>query len=385
MMKDLQETRGTLAGRQDSGVELADVDKKKQAKQLDDAFDVYLRHGPEGLNPEQRGMMSQRFVREGAESRTAQTVTTTGGGYLIPQGFSDKLEESLKFYGGVEQAATVFETETGNTLPYPTVDDTSNTGRLLAINTAATETAVTYGVINFAAYKFSLRHGDGAGRAAAGLGVRSQHAPRERLGDSVGPRAQHVSDDGHGLVAAAGYRRRFVERLTAAGASTVTYDELLALEHSIDPAYRNKAFGAGFMFNDGTLLKLRQMKDGEGRPLWQAGTPAARPTRSNGWPYVINQDMAAMTTGLKPILFGALKKFKVRKVKGFTLLRLSERYAELHQVAFLAFTRMDRTCSTRAPIRASTSRWRNRRGRRERMLIGIRSRRPVSSCQKRAL
>ena len=61
----------------------------------------------------------------------------------------------------------------------------------------------------------------------------------------------------------------------------------------------------------------------------------------SGWRYVINQDMAAMTTGLKPVLFGALKKFRVRNVKGFTLLRLAERYAELHQVAFLAFTRMD--------------------------------------------
>jgi HK97 family phage major capsid protein len=74
-----------------------------------------------------------------------------------------------------------------------------------------------------------------------------------------------------------------------------------------------------------------------GRPASVGGAPDTL----YDFPYTINQDMAAMTTGLKPILFGALKKFKVRKVKGFTLLRLVERYADYHQVGFLAFTRMD--------------------------------------------
>ena len=75
--------------------------------------------------------------------------------------------------------------------------------------------------------------------------------------------------------------------------------------------------------------------------MWQAGMNAGSPDTLFGYPVTINQDMPAMTTGLKPILFGALKKFKIRKVKGITLVRLNERYGELHQVAFLAFTRWD--------------------------------------------
>jgi HK97 family phage major capsid protein len=129
--------------------------------------------------------------------------------------------------------------------------------------------------------------------------------------------------------------------VTAAGASTVTADELLALIHSIDPAYRNPAFGAAFMLNDGSLLKLRQIKDGDGRPLWQPGVGEGAPNTIFGYPYVINQDMAAMTTGLKPVLFGAIKKFMIRRVKDVTVLRLAERYADYHQVGYVAFTRFD--------------------------------------------
>jgi HK97 family phage major capsid protein len=49
----------------------------------------------------------------------------------------------------------------------------------------------------------------------------------------------------------------------------------------------------------------------------------------------------AATTGTKAILFGALQKYLIRDVLSVTLLRLDERYADFHQVAFLAFARAD--------------------------------------------
>lgn len=330
LQADLAASQPVVAGRQDT----RESEKNDRAAKADEAFELYLRHGREGLNPEQRALLRP-------ESRAAQTVTTTGGGYLIPQGFSNMLEESMKAYGNVEAAADVFSTETGNTLPWPTVDDTTVSGRLLAINTAVTETAITYNVVNFAAYKFSSdmvtvpvelmqdSAFDVPSHVAGVLGVR------------LGRVHNDYQTDGSGSGQPAGIVTGASSGVTAAGTGTVTYDELLDLEHSIDPAYRSEAFGCGFMFNDGTLKKLRQMKDGEGRPLWQAGTTGGAPDTINGWPYHINQDMAAMTTGLKPILFGALKKFKIRKVKEIVLLRLDERYADNHQVAFLAFTRFD--------------------------------------------
>lgn len=318
----------------------AEQRKINQGK-IDDAFAAYLRYGKEGMDAEQRSIMAGRFTRDGVENRAAQTVTTSGGGYLIPEGFSNQLEVSLKQYGGMETVADVFTTETGNNLPWPTVNDTTVSGRLLAINTAATETAVTYGVVDFASYKFSSDMVTVPVELMQDSAFDVQSHLAEILGTRLGRVHNDYWTDGSGSSQPQGIVTGSSSGVTAAATGAVTADEILDLIHSVDPAYRNAAFGAGFILNDGSLKKLRQLKDGEGRPLWQAGVAQGEPDSIFGFPYLINQDMAAMTTGLKPILFGARKKFKIRKVKGITLLRLDERYAPEHQVAFLAFTRMD--------------------------------------------
>ena len=41
------------------------------------------------------------------------------------------------------------------------------------------------------------------------------------------------------------------------------------------------------------------------------------------------------------MIYGDLTKYIIREVRGITLMRLDERCAELHQVAFLAFARYD--------------------------------------------
>ena len=101
------------------------------------------------LAPEEMHLMQSKKV---GDIQNAQTVTTTGGGYLIPQGFSDKLEEALKWFGGILGEVDVFETETGQPLPWPTDNDTANKGRMLAINTQLTETDITFGQVTFNAY-----------------------------------------------------------------------------------------------------------------------------------------------------------------------------------------------------------------------------------------
>src|SRR3546814_3150403 len=65
---------------------------------------------------------------------------------------------------------------------------------------------------------------------------------------------------------------------TTAAVAAFTFDELMDLVHSIDPAYR-AASTCRFMFNDSTLLSMRKLKDGDGNYLWQpadgrTGAPA---------------------------------------------------------------------------------------------------------------
>ena len=51
--------------------------------------------------------------------------------------------------------------------------------------------------------------------------------------------------------------------------------------------------------------------------------------------------MPAATTGLVSVVFGDFSYYIVRDVMDITVLRLVERYAELAQVGYLAFSRHD--------------------------------------------
>ena len=51
--------------------------------------------------------------------------------------------------------------------------------------------------------------------------------------------------------------------------------------------------------------------------------------------------MPQMTTGQKSVVYGNFRKYIVRAIKGITLVRLTERYAERGQVGLFAFCRRD--------------------------------------------
>src|SRR5262245_61671777 len=69
---------------------------------------------------------SPHAVREWRER--AQTITTTGGGYTIPDDVMQPLERALLYYGPMRQSSTIVRTERGSDLPWPTVNDTSTSG-----------------------------------------------------------------------------------------------------------------------------------------------------------------------------------------------------------------------------------------------------------------
>jgi HK97 family phage major capsid protein len=119
---------------------------------------------------------------------------------------------------------------------------------------------------------------------------------------------------------------------------SIVYADLVDLEHSVDPNYRQ---GAKWMMNDSSLKVLKKLVDTQGRPLWMPGLVTGAPDTILGYGFVINNDMATMATSGKSVLFGDFSKYIIRDVADVSLLRLDERFAEFHQVAFLAFSRHD--------------------------------------------
>jgi HK97 family phage major capsid protein len=315
------------------------------------AFEQWVRFGFNGLNPEQREIMATRRTIIAAselpdEVRAQAVGSGAGGGFLVPQGFSEELEKALKAFGGMRQAARLFPTPTGNDIPWPTVDDTANVGELLAENVAAAVQDVAFGQVILKAYKYSskvvLVSMELLQDSFFDIGTILRDLLAERIGRITNTHFTTGTGTGQpqGVVTGAPLGKVGIAGQTTA----VIYDDLVDLEHSIDPMYRP---GSIFMMNDSTLKVIKKLKDSAGRPIWMPGLTASLQTGQEafnsilGYPYVINQDMAVMAANAKSILFGNFSKYIVRDVREFTLLRLEERYAEFGQVGFLAFSRAD--------------------------------------------
>jgi len=276
------------------------------------------------------------------EYRVGLDVATSGAGKeTIPQGFVYALEQALLAYGGVRLNATVIRTDAGNALPYPTMNDTTNKGAILAEATtigASVDPAFAQLILN--AFKYSskpiLMSYELTQDSAFDLGA--------LVGDWLGTRIARIQNDhfttGAGTTLPKGLTVAAVVGKAAASMTTFTSDEVIDLIHSVDPAYRP---GASFMFHDTVLATIRKLKESTTNAyIWQPGLQNGVPDRLLGYRYTINQSMSAtFTTGQKLVLFGDLSKYLIRDVSTIRLVRLEERYADTDQIAFIAFMRTD--------------------------------------------
>jgi HK97 family phage major capsid protein len=315
------------------------------------SFSNFLRNGIDGLEADEKQFMASKFVSNAggtAIRNTMSTTTSSQGGYVVPTGFSDELEKALKFYGGILENVGEIKTETGNTLPWPTVNDTANKGRIIGQNAQVTNTDVSFGSVSFGAYIFS------SDAVLVPLALLQDSyfnldaLIASLLGERLGRLLNNKLTVGGGTTEPIGLSTAAVTAAQSVGGasgqtSSVIYDDLVDLEHKVDPAYRSRA---KYMFHDTTLKVIKKLKDGNLRPLWQpginAGFGAGMPSTILDHEYIINNDVATMSASAVSILFGDFSKYKARRVAGgTTVMRLVERYADYLQVGYIGFLRAD--------------------------------------------
>ena len=286
------------------------------------------------------------WARRNEETRAAMGTTSGAvGQYTVPDAAMQALEVSLLAFGGMRQVATVIRTDSGAPLPIPTSDDTSNKGAILTENIEASEVDITFGQLVLDSFKYSSKYV----LVSVELLQDSAINVAEFIGKALGERIGRITND-HFTTGDASSKPNGIVTASSAGATatgltaTTTYDLIVDLVHSIDPAYRANG---KFMMHDGALKMLKKIKvlqysgDTTGVPLWSPGLAPGAPDTVLGYPYVINQSMTTPATTVKSILFGDLSKYIIRDVRDVSLLRLDERFATFHQVAFLAFSRHD--------------------------------------------
>ena len=289
------------------------------APTYEDVFYKHLRalgEVGEPLTAEERAILRRGSVN--VEAR-AQTTTDAEGGYTVPQQLAAGIVKSMAAWGPMYDPGITSEmvTSGGGLIDLPTVDDTGsgvNTHTEGAtLDDDGTDDAV-FGNKQLGAFEFDT----GFLRLSLALindsAVAMQPVLEDLLGERLGRRANLELTTGSGSSAPNGIVTAATVGVTAASATAVTTDELLDLEHSVDPAYRQSRRTA-YMFNDLTLRNVRKLKNSEGDYIWQQGNIVnGVPDTINGRPFYINQAMPAMTTGLRSMVFGDFSKYWVRKV-----------------------------------------------------------------------
>ncbi|MCP3820071.1 phage major capsid protein [Streptomyces sp. A3M-1-3] len=330
-----------------SGGEEAREIGEDRAKQYRDAFGMYLRGGMEKLSTEQRMLLMDHQV----DVRAQSTGVDTAGGFLVPEGFRDSITETMKAYGGILSLATVINTSTGNDLPWPTNDDTSNEGEILGENTAAGEQDVTLGQRKLKAYTFSSKQVKVALQLLQDSAFNLDQWLPGKLGERIGRRVAGALATGTGVDQPEGITTNTTvgKQGTTGQTTSIIYDDLVDLEHSVDMAYRANA---RYVMNDAMLKVIRKLKDTQGRPLWVPIPAPGFPATINGFQYTIDNKMPVPAASAKTIVFGDIAKgYLVRQVQDVQMMRLTERYAEYLQVAFLGFSRLDGMVDDSAAIR----------------------------------
>lgn len=294
--------------------------KQGGKKGADDTIDavtavaLYLRHG--------NNVTAEQAV---AIRNAMSTTTPAEGGYTVPAEIAAMVVDSLKAFGGMREVAQVITTAGGNALNWPTSDGTAEVGEIVAENAAATGADITFGTVAVNPYKYSSKKIALPVELIQDSAIDVVQFVVNRLAQRLGRITNQHYTTGTGSSQPFGVMARAATGKTGTTGQTLTviYDDLIDLIHSVNSAYRSR--GARFMLRDTSVAVIRKLKDTTGRPIWNPGDAegiaTGTPATICGYPYTVNDDVAAMAANAKSIAFGDFSQFVIRDVAGSTSMR----------------------------------------------------------------
>jgi len=317
-------------------------------KEYNAAYENFLRG--RNLTAEDRGILTAH--QADMEMRAQGIATDAAGGFTVPEGFAGMITERMVDFSGLLGAAnaggnggpTLLRTGSGNTIPFPTNDDTGNVGELLAENTQVNELDTVFGARNLSAYMFSSKLIRVSLQLLQDEAVNLQSYLANILGKRLGRAVAPYFANGTGTAQPTGLATAATDNaLNLSVGAGLTYAHLLNFEHSLDPSYRSRAT---WVFNDATLKILKGLLDSQNRPLWlpqntgSIADPLSRPTLL-GYKYIVDQSFDNVVIGGNYMAFGDLSEFIIREILGVNMFRFNERYMDFLQIGWMGYARYD--------------------------------------------
>lgn len=306
---------------------------------LDRAFNHYLRTGVENDD-----LQELRAQSEGVGSE---------GGFTVPEGFLNRLVETMLAFGGIANACETITTTTGNALPWPTLDDTANSGEVVQEGGVWSSGAdLQFGSASLGAHTYAAGGGSSLPiRLSIELLQDSAFDVEAVVSRKLGERlaraqAPHLIT-GTGVQQPKGLVHGLTGIELADDTAGVTYDDLITFIHSVDPAYRS--MGCAWAFNDLSLSTIHKIKDSNGDPIWRPDNADIGAGLGGGvllgYPVIIDQGFPDIDVDDNAQNWGAFGNFMlgmiVRRVRDTVIVVNPWTRASNRQVEYSAYARMD--------------------------------------------
>ena len=306
----------------------------KKTTTLHDAVALYLRKGM-NLSAQELAMVQNAM----------STTTGSEGGFTVPTEIATMVIDSLKTFGGMRSVANIIRSSAGNDWQYPASDGTSEVGEIVGQNAAATGQDITFSQVPLVTYKYSSKKIALPWELVQDSVIDIVAFVVNRLATRLGRITNTHFTVGTGSSQPFGIVTRAASGKvgTTGQTTTVIYDDLVDLEHSVDPAYRRNA---AYMMNDASVKVIRKIKDSQNRPIFVPGYEAGAvvnggaPDSLMGRRIVVNQDVAVMAANAKSILFGDFSLYTIRDVMSAEVRRFDDSAFALNgQVGFCGWQR----------------------------------------------
>lgn len=312
--------------------------ERPEASAVVQIFHKWARNGDKALSADD-------WAQVNAAMSGNPAVNPEQGGYTVPTTLVGTVLEAQKAFGGMLEAADVINTAGGGPLSYPTTDGTGEEGEIVPESQSASDEDISFGTKSLGAYKFSSKVVTVPFELLQDSAVDIEALVMGRLNMRLARVKNRLFTVGTGTGQPMGANTAAAlgKQGAVSAVPVLTYEDLVDLEHSVDPAYRAVA---KFMFHDQALAMIRKIKDTTGRPIYvpalSDGSVGGAPARVNNRDIIINQHMPVPAPGARSILFGDFKTYKVRNVMDMTMFRFTDSaYAKKGQVGFLAWMRAD--------------------------------------------
>lgn len=320
---------------------------QREPETLDKAFRSYLRSAQPNDDISELRINDPADIGGPRPTNAQGTEQGPAGGYLVPEGFRTKIVERLKAVGGLANAAETITTETGNTLPWPTVDDTANAGEIVDEGAGGTTGAdVAFGVQDLSAWEYQAGGVSGEPLLVPWALMQDSAFDIEallarllgtRLGRALAPHL--ISGDGvkkpkgilHGVTG-----QEF--------SSSPSYDDLVDLTTAVDYLYWP---GSKWLLSQLGLGRVWKIKDSHGDPIWRRGqTDRLEDGTLMGYPIQLDNGMPDFVgtngAGTNWIVFGDLAAgYVVRRVRDVALVVNPWSSAKKRQNEYTAWMRVD--------------------------------------------